>query len=125
MILSTGVDIIEVDRIQKAIMGGTRFRDRVFTKSEMGYCESQTFPFMSYAVRFAAKEALMKALGTGWSEGIAWTDIEVARESTGDPSLVLHGRAQELFGKMGGKKAHLSLAHTRKMAVAFVTIEGE
>src|SRR6185503_13036868 len=104
MIVATGIDIVEISRIEEILaQRGERFRSRVFTEAEIEYCESRTSKSESYAARFAAKEAVMKALGTGWAEGIAWRDIEVIRAETGAPSLRLSGRAFERLGKIGAR----------------------
>ena len=124
MIIATGIDIVEISRIEDVFARrGDRFRLRVFTQSEIEYCEGRASRLESYAARFAAKEAAMKALGTGWAEGIAWRDIEVFRAETGGPALRLHGRALERFNKMGARKAHLSLTHSRDIAMAQVIFE--
>lgn len=124
MIVAIGIDIVEIDRIEEAFARrGDRFRARIFTDAEVEYCEGRASALESYAARFAAKEAAMKALGTGWAEGVAWRDIEVVRAETGAPSLNLRGRALERFGEMGARKAHLSLTHSRKFAIAEVILE--
>jgi holo-[acyl-carrier protein] synthase len=125
MILATGIDIVEISRIKDVFARrGERFRSRVFTGDEIEYCESRASSIESYAARFAAKEAAMKALGTGWAEGIAWRDIEVTRAESGAPVLRLRGRALERFDEIGGRKAHLSLTHSRDFAIAQVIFEG-
>lgn len=124
MIVATGIDIVEISRMQEVFARrGERFRARVFTEAEIEYCESRASKSESYAARFAAKEAVMKALGTGWAEGIAWRDIEVVRASTGAPQLRLSGRALERFDEIGARKAHLSLTHSRDIAIAQVILE--
>ncbi len=126
MIVGTGIDIAEVERIAHSIARfGGRFKERVFTADEIRYCESKANKAERYAARFAAKEAGMKAIGTGWSQGVRWQDIEVKRMPGGRPTLVFHGRAGEFFARLGGKKAHLSLTHTEGMAMAYVILEGE
>jgi holo-[acyl-carrier protein] synthase len=102
---------------------GERFRNRVFTEAEIDYCEGRASRLESYAARFAAKEAAMKALGTGWSEGVGWREIEVARAGTGAPTIQLHGRALERMSEIGARKAHLSLTHSRDIAMAQVILE--
>ena len=124
MIIASGIDIIEIARIEDAFARrGSRFRDRVFTESEITYCESLRAKYASYAARFAAKEATFKALGTGWSEGIGWCDVEVTRADSGKPTLRLSGRALEQFKEMGGRQTHLSLSHSKELAVAQVLFE--
>ena len=124
MIIATGIDIVEISRIEDVFARrGDRFRLRVFTEAEIEYCEGRASRLESYAARFAAKEAAMKALGTGWAEGIAWRDIEVFRAETGAPALRLHGRALERLDEIGARKAHLSLTHSRDIAIAQVIFE--
>jgi holo-[acyl-carrier protein] synthase len=124
MIVAIGIDIIEIARLEEVFRRrGERFRARVFTRGEIDYCERQSSRLASYAARFAAKEAVMKALGTGWSEGIGWREIEVARSETGAPTIVLAGRALERLGKIGARKAHVSLSHSRGLAIAQVVLE--
>src|SRR6516165_3814937 len=107
MIVGTGIDITEVERVRQTIERfGRRFIERVFTADEILYCESKANKAERYAARFAAKEAGMKAIGTGWSHGVRWQDIEVRRMPGGRPTIVLHGRAAEFFAKMGGVRAN-------------------
>jgi holo-[acyl-carrier protein] synthase len=124
MVIGVGIDIIEISRIADVLTRrGDRFRDRVFTPGEIEYCESAGSKHSSYAARFAAKEAAMKALGKGWFDGISWTDIETARTESGPPVLRLGGGALERFLELGGKRIHLSLSHSRDMAIAQVVME--
>lgn len=124
MIVAIGIDIIEIARVEEIFARrGERFRNRVFTQAEIAYCEGRASSVESYAARFAAKEAMMKALGTGWGEGVGWQDIEVVRAETGAPSVQLHGRALERMTEMGARKAHLSLTHSREIAMAQVILE--
>lgn len=124
MIVSTGIDLVEVARIARAIERTPRFRERVFTFAETAYCEARAASrWTHYAARFAAKEAAFKALGTGWSGGVAWHDAEVRRDEHGAPSLVLTNRARELFDSRGATRSHLSLSHTSEYAVAYVIFE--
>jgi holo-[acyl-carrier protein] synthase len=126
MIVGTGIDIAEVDRIAQTIERfGGRFKERVFTADEIRYCESKANKAERYAARFAAKEAGMKALGTGWSRGVTWRDIEVQRLPGGRPTVVFHGKAGEFFARLGGVRAHLSITHTKESAMAYVIIESE
>src|SRR3989449_4165565 len=104
MIVGLGVDVCDVARIRRALEGraGARFQTRVFTAAEQAYCEARRRGrFASYAARFAAKEAAMKALGTGWAQGVAWRDFEVVRARGAPPRLVLHGRAAALARRRG------------------------
>jgi holo-[acyl-carrier protein] synthase len=124
MIVGTGIDIAEVPRIREAIeRHGQRFLNRIFTEGEIQYCESKANRVERYAARFAAKEAGMKAIGTGWNHGVRWRDIEVARKPGGRPSLVLHGKAAEFAAKLGATNIALSLTHTATQAMAQVILE--
>ena len=124
MIISIGIDIIEVRRVHETIERTPRFAERVFTQAERSYCESRgAVAAQHYAARFAAKEAALKALQTGWSDGIAWQDIEVSAKESGAPVILFHGRAQELYERSGATTAHLSLAHTTEHAIAEVVLE--
>jgi holo-[acyl-carrier protein] synthase len=125
MIVAIGIDLVEIARIEEVFARqGDRFRARVFTEGEIEYCERRASKFASYAARFAAKEAAMKALGTGWSEGVGWLDVEVASEPSGAPALQLHRRALERMRELGGIRAHLSLTHSANLAIAEVLLEG-
>jgi len=126
MIVAIGVDLAEVGRIRDAIereSTGARFKSRVFTPGEQAYCERRRGKYESYAARFAAKEATMKALGRGWSREVAWTDIEVVRERGGRPTIHLHGPAAAYAAKLGIRRLHLALTHTAEMAMAQVVAE--
>ena len=124
MILGTGVDLAEVPRIRASIeRHGERFLKRVFTPLEIAYVERKANRFERYAARFAAKEAGMKAIGTGWRGGITWHDFEVANEPSGRPTLRLSGRAAEVAASLKGRKVNLSLTHTAEHGMAFVVIE--
>ena len=102
-----------------------RFAERVFTAAERTYCESRgVVAAQHYAARFAAKEATLKALQTGWRGGIGWQDVEIASRESGAPHLIFHGHVQELFEKSGATAAHLSLSHTSEHAIAAVMLEG-
>lgn len=121
MLAGLGVDIIEVARIKKALnRWGERFLKRVFTPQEKRYCMRKAFPEQSLAARFAAKEAVMKALGTGLSGGIAWTDVEIVNNPQGKPE-VKPGR--KITDRIGKRKIHISLSHTKEFAVAFAILE--
>jgi holo-[acyl-carrier protein] synthase len=125
MIVGSGIDVCEVDRIQTAIQSsyGRRFVERVFTQLEVAYAESKANKFERYAARFAAKEAGMKALGTGWRGGLSWHDLEVANLPSGRPTLRLSGKAAEIAERLGVRKISLSLTHTAAQAVAMVLLE--
>ena len=124
MIVGTGIDIAEVPRIREAIeRHGQRFLNRIFTEGEIQYCESKANRVERYAARFAAKEAGMKAIGTGWNHGVRWRDIEVARKPGGRPTLLLHGKAAEFANKLGAINIALSITHTADQAMAQVILE--
>src|SRR5262249_49877653 len=124
MIVGTGIDMVEVPRIEQTIARfGDRFLRRIFTEAEIRYCESKANRVERYAARFAAKEAGMKALGTGWSRGIRWRDIEVYREPGSRPTIRFHGKAAELALRIGVKNIALSLSHTTEQAIASVIFE--
>jgi holo-[acyl-carrier protein] synthase len=124
VIISIGVDIIEVRRVRETIERTPRFATRVFTEAERAYCESRgAVAAQHYAARFAAKEAALKALQTGWSGGISWQDVEVAAKDSGAPIVLFHGRAHELYEQSGANAAHISIAHTTEHAIAEVILE--
>ena len=125
MIVGSGIDICEVDRIQAAIQSsyGRRFLERVFTQLEIGYAESKANKFERYAARFAAKEAGMKALGTGWRGGLSWRDLEVTNLPSGRPNLRLSGKAADIAERLGVRQISISLTHTAAQAVAVVILE--
>jgi holo-[acyl-carrier protein] synthase len=124
MIVGTGIDIAEVPRIAEAIeRHGERFIRRVFTEGEIAYCDSKANRIERYAARFAAKEAAMKALGTGWNHGVRWRDVEVSRQPGGRPTMVFHGKAAEFAAKLGAAHVALSLSHTAEQAIAQVILE--
>jgi holo-[acyl-carrier protein] synthase len=124
MIVGTGIDISEVPRIAESIAKfGDRFLHRIFTEEERRYCDSKANRIERYAARFAAKEAAMKALGTGWSHGVRWRDIEVFRQPASRPTIRFHGRAAEVATRLGAQNVSLSLTHTTEHAIASVILE--
>jgi holo-[acyl-carrier protein] synthase len=124
MIVGTGIDLAEVPRIADAIERfGERFLQRVFTEAERRYCDSKANRMERYAGRFAAKEAAMKAIGTGWRGGVSWTDFEVRRQPGGRPTIVFHGKASDFASKLGVKNVALSITHTKDTAMAQVILE--
>jgi holo-[acyl-carrier protein] synthase len=126
MIVGMGIDLAEVERMEAAIRRhGRALVERVFTPGEIRYCESHRNATERYAARFAAKEAAMKALGTGWRRGVRWVDIEVANEPGGRPTLRLHGRTKELAEEHGVRRVSLSMTHTSGFALAQVIFEGD
>ncbi len=125
MILSVGTDLVEVARIRR-ILGeqGERFLARVLTEGERRYCARKSDPAPSVAARFAAKEAVLKVLGTGLAQGLSWQGIEVVRDAHGAPAVRLHGTAAARARRLGIERVHLSLAHTKEHALAFALAEG-
>jgi holo-[acyl-carrier protein] synthase len=124
MILSIGIDIIEVVRIREVLARTPRFVERVFTPAERIYCDSRgVVAAQHYAARFAAKEAALKAFQTGWSGGITWHDVEVAARENGAPYLIFAGEVLALFEKSGANASHLSISHTTQHAIAQVILE--
>ena len=124
MIVGMGVDLAEVPRLEAAIARhGRAFLDRVFTPAEIRYCERHRNRTERYAARFAAKEAAMKARGTGWRRGVRWVDIEVTNLPSGRPTLRFHGRTKELADEQGVRHIVLSLTHTPNLAFAQVIFE--
>jgi holo-[acyl-carrier protein] synthase len=120
--LTSGVDIIEIPRVEQVFQRyGQRFLDRVFTPAEIAYCRGRS---PNLAARFAAKEATMKALGTG-VRGVGWKDIEVIRHESGAPAIQLHGRAKRRAERLGVAEISVSLSHSREYAVAFVVTQGQ
>ncbi len=124
MIVGLGVDMEEIGRLGEAIKRhGRIFLERIFTPAEIAYCERHRDAVERYAARFAAKEATMKALGTGWAKGVRWKDIEVGREPGGRPTIVLHGAAREHAARIGARHFSLSISHTGNFALAEVILE--
>lgn len=123
MIIGIGTDIIEVDRIRKNIEADRGFIEKVYTEGERKYCEAKTNKAEHYAVRFAAKEAFFKALGTGWTGGMAFNEIEVTKDKLGKPELIICGETKKYMDKLGEVKLYITLSHVKLMAVAFVVIE--
>ena len=129
MFLSVGVDMVEVARIRRALEDpkiGQRFRARVYTEKEIEYCEGKgRGKYQSYGGRFAAKEAVMKALGKGWSSEVGWQDIEIVPTPGGKPELCLYNRTSALARKLGIQKFSISITHTEHYATAYVIAQGE
>lgn len=126
MIFGIGIDIVDISRFEKFVRENNEplFR-RVFTPGEQSYCNAKRRAAQHYALRFAAKESFLKALGTGLSDGLSWRDMEVVNDPSGKPELKLCGRAVELFMQKGLTRVFLSLSHDGNYAVASVTLEGE
>ena len=124
MIVGTGVDLAEVPRIRASVERfGERFVKRIFTEREIAYVERKANRFERYAARFAAKEAGMKAIGTGWRRGVRWQDFEVSNLRSGKPTLLLHGVAAEFAARLGVRNISLSLTHTEQYGMAHVILE--
>lgn len=124
MIVSIGIDIVEVYRIRETMQRTPRFAERVFTPHEREYCDSKgVAAAQSYAARFAAKEAFLKALKTGWRGKITWQDIEVTQDDDGVPTLNVSGEARILQEKLGADRIHISLSHTTDHAIAEIVLE--
>jgi holo-[acyl-carrier protein] synthase len=125
LIVGMGVDIAEVERIQAAIeRHGETFLRRIYTEREREYCEQFKNKYERYAGRFAAKEAAMKALGTGWRRGVKWVDLEVVREMSGRPTMAIKGEAAKIAAELGAQRVVLSITHTATQALAQVIFEG-
>ena len=125
MIRGIGVDIVKVDRIEKAVeRWGYRFLKRIFTAAEIERCQKRVRPAQCLALRFAAKEAFAKALGLGMRKGLRWRDIEVVHDDFGKPDLLLHNQAQRLLEAVEASRTWLSLSDERESALAVVVLEG-
>jgi len=125
MILGTGIDFIEVARIASSFEKfGERFVNRILLPDEITYCLSHQKPAPFLAVRFAAKEAVSKAFGTGIGAQLGWQDMEIRRRESGEPFVVLHGRGAELLAARGARRLHVSLTHTENYAAATAILEG-
>jgi holo-[acyl-carrier protein] synthase len=124
VIVSIGIDIIEVARIREVLLRTPRFVERVYTERERTYCDSRgAVSAQHYAARFAAKEAALKALQTGWRGGISWQDVEISARESGAPYLIFTGQVLEVFEKFGASQTHLSMSHTTQHAIAQVILE--
>jgi len=124
VIISIGIDIIEVARIREVLLRTPRFVDRVYTAAERTYCDSRgVVAAQHYAVRFAAKEAALKALQTGWRGGISWQDVEISAHESGAPYLIFRGEVLAVFEKFRATATHLSMSHTTEHAIAQVILE--
>jgi holo-[acyl-carrier protein] synthase len=124
MIVGTGVDLAEVPRIKASIERfGARFINRIYTPAEIAYVERKANRYERYAARFAAKEAGMKAIGTGWRHGVRWQDFEVVNQRSGKPTLLFHGVAARVAGKLGVRNVSLSITHTAELGMAHVILE--
>jgi holo-[acyl-carrier protein] synthase len=125
MIVGIGIDLVKIDRIDKAVRNHTGFLEKVFTDKEREYCTRQKFPAQHFAARFAAKEAVLKAIGTGWSTGVKWTDMEVLHGEGGGPIVNISGRVKDLMDLRGVKQIFVSYSHDEGYAVAQAVLVGE
>ncbi len=124
MIVGLGIDLIQIDRVAHMLEAhGERFTRKVYTEHEVQRCSRRGNPAQEYAARWAAKEATMKALGTGWRQGVRFKDIENYNLPSGKPMIRLHGRAKELAEQLGANRAHVSITHERDYAAAVVVLE--
>ncbi len=123
MILGIGTDIFEVSRMKKTMEKDPLFIKSIFTENEIQYCEKRRRKEQNFAARYAAKEALLKALGTGWRDGIRFTDIDIINDKLGKPEIFLKGKAKKIADELGVKMIHLSMSHVSEIANAFVIIQ--
>lgn len=123
MIHGIGIDIVAIHRIQHILEQNPRFVDKIFSVQEIDYCSKRANPAQSYAARFAAKEAFLKAIGTGWDQGISWCEIEVWNLDKGKPEMKISGRTKEIADSQGVASIHLSLSHEKENAIAMVVLE--
>ena len=124
MIFGIGIDLVEVDRLKKSIEKfGDRFINRLFTENEIKYCQTKLNSFQHFAVRFAAKEAFLKAIGTGLRAGMTWHQIEIINDEQGKPSILTHDECYKILQKLDIKKTELSLSHTNQHGIAVVILE--
>lgn len=123
MIFGIGTDIIEVARIEEVAAKGTQYLETIFTEKERNYCETKARKSEHYAGRYAAKEAFLKALGSGWRDGLAFGDIEIINDDLGKPQIFLHGEVKKLFDHYQIKHISTSISHVKAMAIAVVVLE--
>jgi len=124
VIVGIGIDIVEIKRLRATLeRQKDRFLRRVFTSAEQEYCDAHRDSVPHYAVRFAAKEALFKAIGTGWAKGVSWLDVEVVRGREGPPAITLSGEAKKISDLMAVQSVHVSLSHSVESAAATVILE--
>ncbi len=123
MIFGIGTDIIELDRVAQMIARGRPYLQTIFTEREIEYCESKARKAEHYAVRFAAKEAALKALSCGWRDGLGFSDIEVLDDPQGKPQVFVHGKVKDLFEQNGVVQTSVSLSHSRQNAIAVIILE--
>jgi holo-[acyl-carrier protein] synthase len=123
MIIGTGIDIIEVERVAQRVGSNNGFRELVFSSEEIRYCDSKAFPFQHYAGRFAAKEAFLKAVGRGWDSGLSLNEIEVVNGPNGKPELKINGKTEKELTHLGIRSIYLSISHLQTIATAVIILE--
>lgn len=123
MIFGVGIDEVEVARVEKKLSETPGLKERLFTEREIQYCESKRYPSQNFAARFAAKEAFFKAVGTGWRNGFAFTDVEIVNDEIGKPVCLMHGRVKQFAEENGINGVHISMTHLREIAGAIVMLE--
>ena len=123
MIHGMGTDIFETKRMAKLVARGRPYLETIFTEKEIDYCESKARPSEHYAARYAAKEAILKALGTGWRDGLVFSDIEICTDELGKPQVFLHGKVKEFYDRQQIRQTLISLSHTREIAIAVAILE--
>jgi holo-[acyl-carrier protein] synthase len=123
VIYGMGTDIFETERMATLVARGRPYLETIFTDTEMNYCESKARPAEHYAARYAAKEAVLKALGTGWRDGLAFSDVEIRNDELGKPQVLLHGKVKELCTRLQIQQTSVSLSHTRETAIAVAILE--
>ncbi|MDI6732596.1 MAG: holo-ACP synthase [Planctomycetota bacterium] len=125
MLSGVGIDIVKVSRIKNLALAHLGFVNRIFTKNEISFCRSKRYPYQHFAVRFAAKEAFLKALRTGWGtqQSPPFSDIEIISSNNNVPSVMLHNKTKKICKRLDVKRIHLSLSHTQDMAIAIVILE--
>jgi holo-[acyl-carrier protein] synthase len=123
VIYGTGTDLLEVERMAELAARGRPYLEALFTRREMAYCESKARPNEHYAARYAAKEAVLKALGTGWRDGLAFCEIEILNDELGKPQVILHGKVKKFFDRQQINGCSLSMSHTGGIAMAIAILE--
>ena len=123
MIFGIGTDIIDVKRVEKMVTRGKQYLETIFTEKEMEYCEAKARKSEHYAARYAAKEAILKALGTGWRGGLAYSDVEIINEELGQPQVQVRGKVKNFFDHHQIQQTSISLSHTREIAIAVIILE--
>jgi holo-[acyl-carrier protein] synthase len=123
VIFGVGTDIIEVARMEKMVARGRQYLETIFTEKERDYCETKARKSEHYAARYAAKEAFLKALGTGWRDGLAFCDIEIINDDLGKPQVLLYGEVKKFFDLHQIRQASISISHIKEIAIAIVILE--